>query len=108
MLPPPVFVVLTPGPFPLDGCPDVVIPGNGCPADDPSIPPRDVCMPVDMPPPPGIVGDAPFDAGVLVPAIRDLVEVGGAVYTVLTSGGRVAPASAVPATVVVPVTCVRI
>jgi hypothetical protein len=122
-LPPELFIVLIPGPLPLNdppedplgGCPGVVegepgveppvIPGVDCPTDDPGMPPLGVCTPVEAPPPPplDIVRDTPLDAGALVVAA---VVVGGAVYTVLTSGGRVAPAAALPGIVVVPVTCV--
>jgi hypothetical protein len=116
-LPPELFIVLITGPLPLDdppedplgGCPGVVesepgvelpvTPAVDCPTDDPGMPPLDVCTPVDAPPLPPL----DIDEDTLV---GEVVVVGGAVYTVLTSGGRVAPAAALPGIVVVPVTCV--
>ena len=86
------------------GIEPLVIPGVDCPAEDPGIPRLEVCLLVDIPPPPPLdtVGDAPLEAGSLV---TEALVVGGAVYTVFTSGGLVAPAAA-PVVVVVPVTSV--
>lgn len=84
----------------------LVIPGIDWPSDDPGEPPFDVSMPVEVPPPAlVIVTEASFEAGALVAAIVEVVEVGGAVYTVVTSAGRVAAAAA-PGAVVLPVTSV--
>ena len=75
-------------------------------AEDAGEPPFDVPIPLETPLPPlDVVIEAPFDAGALVAAMEEVVEVGGAVYTVLTSAGRVAAAAA-PGESVLPVTTV--
>ena len=77
-------------------------PAGGCPVIDAveTTPEEAGTTPPDIPPavePP----EAPFEAGTLVLATT---EMGGAVYTVVTFGGRVAAAPPPPETVVVPVT----
>lgn len=105
---------------PAGGCPCDVVVGEGV-VEAPVMDAMDIAAeeagptpfdtPVDMeappppPPPIDVAPDAPLEAGALVAATAELVELGGAVYTVVASAGRLAAAPPPPpAIVVVPVT----